>query len=190
LVGQIYTTEISERIVRLWDDRTVLLDAIERLPQTLCHNDAFRRNLFMRYAPDGELETVAIDWATVGTGAVGQELGMLVAGTLEFQEVDVAQAAQLDTIAFEGYLDGLRSAGWHDDLGKVRFAYAAAAPFISELGYAAPFVTFLTEQDNNVEWIEQTFGAPIDELKQLWVQTIGFRLRLADEARVLIDSIG
>lgn len=190
LVGQIYTKEITESIFRLWHDHAPWLDALDRLPQTLCHNDAFRRNLFVRHAVDGEPETVAIDWAFVGTGAVGQELAVLVAGTLEFQEVDIAQAAQLDTIAFEGYLNGLRSAGWQDDPRKVRFAYAAAAPLIFELGYVALFITFLTEQDNSVEWIEQTFGARFDELKQLWVQTLDFRMRLADEARTLLESIG
>jgi hypothetical protein len=181
--------ESIERIFRLWHEHAPWLDALDRLPQTLCHNDAFRRNLFARRAADGQPETVAIDWAFVGTGAVGQELGPLVASTLEFQEVDIAQAAQLDTMVFEGYLNGLRAAGWHDDPRNVRFAYAAAAPLIFDLGFAALFVDFLTEQDGSVEWIEQTVGAPFDELKQLWMRTLGFRLRLADEARSLLDSI-
>jgi hypothetical protein len=86
LVGQIYTREQIERIFRLWREHAAWLDALDRLPQTLCHNAVFRRNLFARQAADGQPETVAIDWAFVGTGAVGQDLDPLVTGTLEFQK--------------------------------------------------------------------------------------------------------
>ena len=188
LVAQIYTKESIEQIVRLWHEHGPWLDALDRLPQTLCHNDAFRRNLFARRGADGQPETVAIDWAFVGTGAVGQDLGPLVAGTLEFQEVDIAHAAQLDAIVFDGYLNGLRAAGWHDDPRKVRFAYAAAAPFIYELGCAALLVEFLTQQDGSVEQLEHGEGTA-DELIHLMGQSLGFRLRLADEARTLLNSV-
>jgi hypothetical protein len=92
-------------------------------------------------------------------------------------------------MVFDGYLNGLRTAGWHDDPRNVRFAYAAAAPLIFELGCAALVVDFLTEHDDSVKQIEQMVGRTIDELIPLWVQTLGFRLRLAAEARTILDSI-
>jgi pimeloyl-ACP methyl ester carboxylesterase len=81
----------DEEIFRLWNEHGLWLDALDRLRQTLCHNDAFRRNLFARRGAHEQPETVAIDWALVGTGSVGQELGPLVAGTPEFREVAIAQ---------------------------------------------------------------------------------------------------
>lgn len=56
------------RTQRLWEERERLLSALDRLPQTFCHHDAFRRNLMIRSDSSGELETVAVDWAMVGTG--------------------------------------------------------------------------------------------------------------------------
>jgi hypothetical protein len=46
LLRAAFPIPIAERILRIWADRASLLDALERLPQTLCHKDAFRRNMF------------------------------------------------------------------------------------------------------------------------------------------------
>src|SRR3712207_7779326 len=66
-----YTTLFRSR--RLWEERERFLTALDRLPQTFCHHDAFRRNLLVRRGPEGE-ELVALDWTQTGHGAVGQEL--------------------------------------------------------------------------------------------------------------------
>jgi hypothetical protein len=80
------------------------------LPHTLCHGDAWRRNLFARRDPHGREQTVAIDWADVGIGAVGEDLVDFVPGPATFYELEVADP-HLDRIAFAGYLEGLREAG-------------------------------------------------------------------------------
>jgi hypothetical protein len=58
-------------------------------------------------------ELVAIDWASVGFGAIGEELAPLVASSLTFFEADVSIAGELDVVAFAGYIDGLQEAGAH-----------------------------------------------------------------------------
>lgn len=102
------------------------MDALARVPQTLCHQDAFRRNLFARKTPEGQDQTVAVDWASVGIGPVGQELVLFVATALDFFDVDLSQAHELDELASAGYSDGLRHAGWRGDMACVRFGYTAA----------------------------------------------------------------
>ena len=48
LVQRVYPPEVLDRLLRMWAHRQELLDALDRLPQVLGHNDAFRRNLFLR----------------------------------------------------------------------------------------------------------------------------------------------
>ena len=129
-----YPADTSERIFRLWSDREIFFDALDSLPITFCHLDAFRRNLFAIQSADGNNKTVAIDWAFSGLGTVGEEIAPLVAATLGFCEVEIAQAQELDNIVFDGYLTGLRDAGWHGDARIVRFGYTVA----SALRYAFP----------------------------------------------------
>jgi hypothetical protein len=189
LIGQIYPPPIAEAIVRLWDDHVALLAALARFPQTVCHNDAFRRNLFARMTEQGTVKTVLIDWSSIGLGAVGQELGSLLAGSLDFGAVEVAQAEQLDALVFTRYVDGLQEAGWRDDPRKVRMAYTVSAPLLYELCYTVPTVRYLLSNEIGISGIEQIVGQSIEALIQLWNQTITFRLKLADEARALYRSM-
>jgi AcrR family transcriptional regulator len=111
----------------LWTERKMFLNALDRLPHTICHLDAFRRNLFARVGADGRDQTVAIDWAFVGTGAIGEEIEPLVLRSLAFGEVEPGEAHELDEAVFAGYLDGLRDAGWRGDPRQARLGYTAAA---------------------------------------------------------------
>ena len=69
----LYPPPVVAELRRLWDERERFLTALDRLPRTFCHHDAFRRNLLHRAGPEGE-ELVAVDWAYAGHGAVGEEL--------------------------------------------------------------------------------------------------------------------
>jgi thiamine kinase-like enzyme len=57
----------------VWDERETFLSWIERAPRTVCHLDLWPRNVF-----DDDGATVLIDWAFVGIGAVGEDVGNLV----------------------------------------------------------------------------------------------------------------
>ncbi len=120
-----------ERSLRLWAERKRFLAVLDRLPHSLCHRDAFRRNLIARRGQDGREQTVALDWAMAGTGVIGQEIGPLFAASLRFVAVDIARLSNLDAIIFAGYLDGLRDAGWRGDARLARFGYAATAALSS-----------------------------------------------------------
>jgi hypothetical protein len=66
LVRRTYPPDVVEILSREWGQDgklkdTRLLDALDRLPRTLCHNDFSRRNLLARHTADGRLETVAVD---------------------------------------------------------------------------------------------------------------------------------
>jgi hypothetical protein len=115
-----------ERSLNLWAERQRLLARRDKLPLTLCHHDAFRRNLIARDGPDGRPQTVAIDWSEMGPGRLGEEIASLLRG-LRFVAIDVDRIPELDALIFAGYVDGLRDAGWQGDSRLARFGYAATA---------------------------------------------------------------
>jgi hypothetical protein len=188
LVRRGWPGDASERLFRLWEERGLFLDALDRLPQTLCHLDLFRRNLFARKTADGDDQTVVIDWSYVGRGAIGQELVPLVLAGVAFNEVDFAQAQALEDIAFDGYLEGLHQAGWRGDPRQVRLGYTAASLRyrFAELGNAMSLI--LDESQHS--WAERVFGRPMEEIEDHWAQVGKMVDSLTDEARGLMDTLG
>ena len=52
LLRRLYPPPVVAELGRLWAERERFLAALDRLPQTFCHHDAFRRNLLHRAGPD------------------------------------------------------------------------------------------------------------------------------------------
>jgi hypothetical protein len=96
---------------RLLLDQSMFVAFLDRLPRTLCHHDAAQANLFALQREGGAIETVAIDWESIGHGALGAEIATLVFGTIRRGDFPAEQAANLDHEVFTGYLQGLRDAG-------------------------------------------------------------------------------
>jgi hypothetical protein len=180
--------DASDGFFRLWAEREVYLDVLDRLPQTLCHLDIFRRNLFARRTVDGDHQTVAIDWAFAGRGAVGEELVPLVLASLIFYEVGLDKAQALEEIAFEGYLKGLRDVGWRGDPRQVRLGYAAAASLRYKFDDIGRWLAVVL--DENLHAIAlHTMGRPIGEVFDHIAQVGRFSDGLADEARELMNIL-
>jgi hypothetical protein len=162
VVREAYPSPAREQIGALWADREALLQAVEALPRTCSHLDAHRRNLFLR----GE-QVVAIDWGLLGLAAPGEEIAATLVGTVASGEVPVKDAAALAATLYDGYLAGLRDAGWDGDERDVRLAFTAAA------GLRAFSVLGLHEAGNS------------DRLAR-WAALAGFLLDLGDEARAAL----
>ena len=180
--------DASDRRFRLWEDRGLYLDALDRLPQTLCHMDLFRRNLFARRTPGGDEQTVAIDWAYAGSGALGEELVPLIVGGLTFFEVGLDKAQALEEIAFEGYLQGLRDAGWRGDPRQVRLGYAAAASLRYKFNDLGRWLAVILDENMHSIFLDIS-GRPVEEVMERMAQIACFTDRLADEARELIGAL-
>jgi hypothetical protein len=188
LVRRWYPGDASDRFFRLWEERDLFLGALDRLPQTLCHLDVFRRNLFARKTADGDDQTVAVDWAFVGRSAVGEELVPLVPASLIFYEVGLDKAQALEEIAFEGYLKGLRDVGWRGDPRQIRLGYAAAASLRYKFNDIGRWLAVVLDENLHA-MILHTMGRPIGEVFGHVAQVGRFADRLADEARELIDTL-
>jgi hypothetical protein len=181
--------EGSERFFRLWEERNLYLDALDRLPQTLCHMDLFRRNLFARKRAGSDgYETVAVDWAYAGWGAIGTELVPLVQASVTFFEVDLSQVQVLEDVVFAGYLEGLRDAGWQSDPRQVRLGYTAAS---LRYRFADLWRTLPILLDESLHAIaEQVLGRTQGEVCDHFAEVGSLMYRLTDEARGLMDVLG
>lgn len=185
LMRQFFPVDAGARALRLLAERENFLGALDKLPQTLCHFDAFRRNLMARRSRGNE-ETVLIDWAFVGRGPIGAELASLVWASLAMVEVDSADAAALGETAFSGFLSGLRDAGWSGDEQLVRLGYTAAIT-LRRLGtYGHALSAILDESRHGA--FEEVSGVSIAECADQWARAGLYVEKLADEARGLIRA--
>ncbi len=180
--------DASDRYFRLWEERGIYLDALDRLPHTLCHFDVFRRNVFSRRMAGGDHQLVAIDWAFAGKGALGEDLVPLILASVMFFEVGLDKAQALEEIAFEGYLEGLRDAGWQGDPRQVRLGYAAAASLRYKFNDAGRWLN-LVLNENMHPMILQMWGMPIENVIDHTAGVASLFDHLADEARELIEAL-
>ena len=178
----------DNRLFFLWEHRDRYFGALERLPQTLCHMDIFRRNLFTQRSAGGKYETTAVDWAFAGWGAIGEELVPLIIASVAFTEVDLDQVQELEEIVFEGYLAGLHQAGWRGDRRHVRLGYTAAS-----LRYRfaeLPRAVRSMMDEKQTEQMSQIFGLPPEEICKRWAQIGEYCDDLNREAWKLMDDFG
>ena len=110
--------DARDEIMAIWRDRQLFRDALAQLPQTLCHNDAFHRNIL--HSDEG---LVLLDWALAGRGGIGEELVSLAALALYYSGYTQDYAEQLDQAVFSAYVEGLRDEGWHGDQQLARIGY-------------------------------------------------------------------
>jgi hypothetical protein len=179
--------EDRDEYFRFWAERELYYDALDRLPQTICHLDIFRRNLFARKTADGDDQTVAIDWAFVGKGPLGAELNPLVWMSIAGGGMGWDRVQEFEETTLEGYLAGLRDAGWRGDPRQVRLGYAAACMryVFAEVGR---WLGLILDESLHAEE-EQMFGFPIGELFDSLGRSRRPMFRRLDEARELMDAL-
>ena len=140
-----------------------MLRALEAGPQTFCHLDFYPANLFV----DGD-ETVLVDWAYCGIGALGEDPGNFVPDTLLDGFAPAEAAVELERAVWDGYLAGLADAGWAGDERALRFAFCAT-----------PWLKYQSLLAALASW-------PLDDAtKTRWRATLPLIERLGDEAREL-----
>jgi hypothetical protein len=125
-VRHVFPAPMAAQMPQLLRDQARFMAILDRLPHTLCHHDASQANLFARMGASGEMQTVAIDWESLGPGTAGAEIATLVFGTVRRGLFPADQVADLSEDVFAGYLQGLRDTGWQGNADLVRLGYTAA----------------------------------------------------------------
>ena len=139
-------------------------------------------------AESSTTKVTAIDWAFVGIGKIGEEIGTALSIDLLFVDVAAGDARELSQAIFTGYCDGLCDAGWHGDLNLARFGYLVTAA----LSYGLAFcdgVAHALQQPNGGVIGEAIVGKPINEVVEQYIETLPFLLDCGDEALTLMRSI-
>jgi hypothetical protein len=107
---------------RLLAHRDLLLATAERLPRTFCHLDVWVSNEIAR--PTGD--TVLLDWAFAGDGAVGEDAGNHVPDAVFDLFWPDERIGELDAAVTAGYLAGLEESGWTGDPRDARLGMVAS----------------------------------------------------------------
>jgi hypothetical protein len=163
LVRQVYPPEVMDAYLRMWAERERWHAVLDRLPQTFCHMDASRRNTFTRIGPDKRGQTVLIDWAFAGIGALAEEMTSPIVASVMFGDAAVDDARQMEAAALDGYIEGLRDAGWRGDSCDVWHGYAVAAILRFGVGGVGRIMPVLLDEQSH-PFVEQLFGFLIDEV--------------------------
>lgn len=146
----------------IWAHRDIFLDLLESGPQTLCHLDAWPRNLF-RSSTAGPDEFVVIDWAFVGIGAIGEDPGNILPDSM-FDLFLATDPPALSTSILENYLLGLNEGGWRGSEDAVRFAYAASASL--KYVWLLPQMVQIASDPIARETQEEEYQRPFEEIVQ------------------------
>jgi len=187
LVQDAFPESTREGVLRIWAEKRVFWDVLDRLPQVLCHNDFHRRNLMFRTNEDAQEELMAVDWAFCGPGAVGMDMGELVATSGFFFEYEPRQVGEIEATALDGYLAGLRDGGWSGDPQLVRLGYLLSAALW--MGATLPgWAAVMLPDDSGVD-VQKMYGGAPETVLTGWVTLTEFLLECADEARSLIRSL-
>ena len=188
LVSRWYPSDVAEGLSQLWEDRELLLSALERQPQTLCHRDAWSPNLFLCVGDKGVDETVAIDWAFVGLGALGEDVVPLAQTRNCFKP---QEAAEVNKLVFTNYLEGLYDANWKGNPESVRFGFAASSALRYGLGLIAQHLErLLSFDDHKARFVKQVYaGRSIEEVADLWSIFLRSLIVMGEEARALLAKI-
>lgn len=187
LVRQLFPPSRAAAYVRLWDERDRVYTALDRLPQTFCHFDAYRSNFLGRPgAPEGRWRPVLVDWAFAGTGAVGEDLVSLV--LMAGERDGSIDLRRLDSVCFAAYLGGLRAAGWAGEARLARLGFTAAAGLRYAIGRLRLTVP-MTMDPALRSRVEQMMGLSIAEVVAAMNALCVFEDELAAEARSLLHLV-
>lgn len=117
----IWPRHVRQELKRLWHERGRVRAATESADRTLCHLDVWPANSI-----DNQGRSVQLDWAFVGEGAVGEDVGSLILHCFTDGLMPVELLPEVTDACIDGYLRGLADGGWSGSPDKVRTTIAAS----------------------------------------------------------------
>jgi hypothetical protein len=152
-----------------------LLDALDRLPQTLSHQDANVDNLLLRVDEAGASELVALDWQLMGLSPPGAVVGELLNSLGDEAGPSIWSS---ESVVLDAYLSSLQEAGARCDPVAVDFAYRAS----TVLRQGIFMLARMTEEVQAAGETELSRSAAVDGFvsanRQMLARLAGFAERL------------
>lgn len=175
--------EAAARVLWLRRRREALLQRAERLPQTLCHLDFWPPNLLARRGPDGQEQTVLLDWSQSGPGARGEDIANLPLDSVWMGHVAPEQLPALERLVYQGYLAGLREAGWAGEERQIRLAFALTAAL--RFGLMANALLRQVHDPRQHEPLARRYGRPFAQTAAWRAAAVARALDIAAELETL-----
>lgn len=149
-------TPMADIADHLWSHRTVWLERSDALPQVAQHGDPSAANIPGRAGDDA----IAIDWAHLGRGPVGADLGYLSLATRE--DIDPLVAAYVDALppglaTVDEVMTGARVMAVYTALTRLDWALARVADGEGALAgkfrhpSVAPYIRAMQRQVGQIE---------------------------------------
>jgi hypothetical protein len=107
---------------------------------------------------------------------------VLVTVSLQYLDVDIDEADAFERSVVDGYLEGLREAGWSGDEEDVRLGYRIAACLFMGLGATGVWFRGLAADEANEAMTERIIGRPLDAVARQWSGLERYVLGLGEEA--------
>jgi hypothetical protein len=182
LIARHFDAELRAGLVRLHERRAELLAVAAALPRVIAHLDAWPNNLIRR--PGGE--TVFLDWAFTGDGALGEDASNLVPDGVLDLLISHERLDELAAAVEAAYLAGLHAAGWDGDERLVAIGLRACAVKYDWL------VVLQLEQAGADAHIGYGGAGPVDSDARYAARAAALRLcaRWGDEALTLAGDAG
>lgn len=174
-------------LARTWAERHTWLAVLDSLPQTFCHLDVFTRNVFLAPGPDDVPEPRLIDWGFSGVAAVGEEIGPMAAATLIFDPPHGVEPPELERTVLDGYLAGLRDAGWSGDDLLVRLGYTGSVALRYGPGAMRVVLMYLLNEPLYPA-IEEIYGRSIEAIADRAAERHQWSMQVGEEFRRLVQS--
>lgn len=116
-------------VTALWRARNQLLDHLDSLPMTLCHNDIWSGNALLEQCRGSRvrLRPVIFDWQLVGPGPIAGDLAFAVVAGVWLMAVSGSRIAQFERALLSGYMAGLKKAGRVELQSYARESFATTA---------------------------------------------------------------
>ena len=159
---------------------------LKKISTVLAHNDCHAANLFPVESNGVHQHTVAIDWATVGLGPLGEDAGDLIADAIKNFHLDSANILELEESFFSSYVDGLMVHNSYVNLDHARTGYLAG------MGYwGLCKMMMVANATQNVagyqEIVEQRTGQPAEQVMDRHRSTVA---RLIPYAIECVQRLG
>jgi hypothetical protein len=176
-----------ERYLWHWEKRSKYIEMLRFPPQTLCHFDANRRNLFLNGTSDGSDAVVAIDWSYVGYGAIGAEMAIFIIDTLLMGTTSFDDIERFESFTIGRYISGLMQAGWTGNADMVRLGYTSGVIYYRLGGLRILLDLILSEERR--KRFEATTGLPLAAMLEHIKQVGTYLDGLLVEAASLYDRL-
>jgi len=159
-VGAFLPAQNAQRLLELWKHREHLTAALDRLARTFCHHDAFGGNL-VRHASG---KTIALDWEFAGPGALGEDLGPLIGGSVAMFAVDATDIEDLSRTCLDAYREGLFDGRWRGEFDSVNRAFDTSAAMRFGVVWGAWLADLLSAPAGAKDSLEAFYHRPLPEI--------------------------